>query len=124
MEREQIDPEFKAIWVAALRSGEYRQGRGALRNDPSDHPTEYCCLGVACDLAINFYGQGHWDGDIFFFDPEDHAGSAGLLPSSLARLMGFSHQNPRLGDETRTLTGLNDAGASFNYIADIIETEF
>ena len=33
-------------WVAALRSGKYRQGQGGLRTGD-----RYCCLGVLCDLA-------------------------------------------------------------------------
>lgn len=37
----------KEEWVTALRSGEYRQGKGFLRNSDD----EYCCLGVLCDLA-------------------------------------------------------------------------
>jgi hypothetical protein len=39
--------------VAALRSGEYKKGTGALRS-PGDH---FCCLGVACEL----YAKAHPD---------------------------------------------------------------
>lgn len=35
-----------AEWVKALRSDEYKQGWGLLRSGD-----EYCCLGVACDVA-------------------------------------------------------------------------
>jgi len=34
-------------WVAALRSGEYKQIQNRL-GDPNGH----CCLGVACEVAI------------------------------------------------------------------------
>ena len=34
-------------WVAALESGEYDQTAGRLRNGDS-----FCCLGVACELAV------------------------------------------------------------------------
>lgn len=35
------------LWVDALESGQYKQGSQLLRfND------EYCCLGVACEVAI------------------------------------------------------------------------
>jgi hypothetical protein len=34
-------------WVAALRSGDYKQGRGRL----VDYKNCYCCLGVAAKLA-------------------------------------------------------------------------
>lgn len=41
-----MNPEIKARWVAALRSGEYKQGTGALRNARD----EFCCLGLLCNL--------------------------------------------------------------------------
>ena len=34
-------------WVRALRSGKYKQGREWLRAGDT-----FCCLGVACELAI------------------------------------------------------------------------
>src|ERR1700722_19140718 len=40
-----MDPALKAKWVAALRSGEYKQGDGKLHNRTDD---SYCCLGVLC----------------------------------------------------------------------------
>jgi hypothetical protein len=40
------------LWVAALRSGEYKQGRNRLRlEDPVTGEITWCCLGVACDVA-------------------------------------------------------------------------
>lgn len=38
-------------WVAALRSGEYEQGVGALSYVDTDEKRKWCCLGVLCDLA-------------------------------------------------------------------------
>lgn len=43
-----MNPEVKAKWVAALRSGKYDQGRGQLRS-PDGY---FCCLGVLCELAV------------------------------------------------------------------------
>lgn len=37
-----IDPELKAKWVAALRSGEFKQTESVLFNGSNG----YCCLGV------------------------------------------------------------------------------
>lgn len=34
-------------WIKALRSGEYRQGHGMLR----DYQGQFCCLGVACEVT-------------------------------------------------------------------------
>lgn len=44
-----MNKEVKAKWVAALRSGEYKQGKGRLKNINN----EYCCLGVLCALKTN-----------------------------------------------------------------------
>ena len=49
MEFDKLDPEFKAKWTAALRSGEYFQARGALKAIESPR-IRHCCLGVACEV--------------------------------------------------------------------------
>jgi len=41
---------IKKEWVAALRSGKYKQGDTYLKNT-TDGKTKFCCLGVACDLV-------------------------------------------------------------------------
>lgn len=53
-----MNPVVKEKWLAALESGEYYRGRNRLAQPrwdaEADEPigTEYCCLGVLCDLAI------------------------------------------------------------------------
>src|SRR5689334_11788613 len=42
-----MNKEVKDQWVAALRSGEYEQGKGTLQEDG-----KFCCLGVLCELAV------------------------------------------------------------------------
>lgn len=55
--------DVKAEWVAALRSGEWVQGRGRLkslaRDDVGDVAEAYCCLGVLCEHAARA-GVGTW----------------------------------------------------------------
>jgi len=52
-----MNPEIKAKWVAALRSGEYRQtDRGVL----NDGEGGWCCLGVLCDLYAKDVGD-EWE---------------------------------------------------------------
>lgn len=47
--------ELKEKWLEALRSGKFKQGKGALRNSAD----EYCCLGVFCSVAgLPFIGPG------------------------------------------------------------------
>lgn len=49
-----MDPELKAKWVEALRSGNYQQGRYSLKKDG-----KYCCLGVLCEVAgVTASGDG------------------------------------------------------------------
>lgn len=43
-----LDPAMKARVVAALRSGQYPQGYGALRTAKG-----YCCYGVMCEVTGN-----------------------------------------------------------------------
>jgi hypothetical protein len=42
---------LKDKWVSALRSGDYRQGRGHLKQKDSDKQVCYCCLGVLAEIA-------------------------------------------------------------------------
>jgi hypothetical protein len=46
-----MNPEVKARWVAALRSGEYRQGFGRLRRPEIGDAFCFCALGALIDLA-------------------------------------------------------------------------
>ena len=46
-----MNPEFKALWVEALRSGKYKQGKGKLRQGDEHDGFSYCCLGVVTDLV-------------------------------------------------------------------------
>lgn len=119
-------------WVDALRSGKYAQGTEHLRIE-SEYPEmqdAYCCLGVACDLS----GLGHFDG-------ESYMGEYGVLPVAVQYFLGLNERNPeipyfvankyapeimatRLSYDNITLAELNDKGATFEQIADIIEAVF
>lgn len=47
-----MNPEVKRIWIEALRSGEFVQGKMRLHTiDPVTGQHKYCCLGVLCKLA-------------------------------------------------------------------------
>ena len=133
-----MNPEIKAQWLAALRSGEYQQTNGALRREQPDGSVGYCCLGVLCEVLakdgkIEFepelgypdlrnYGKG--------FDSEgDHLpGGAFSLPYVVRELVNISTDAGVYEDEygnEYTLIGHNDSDKkSFDEIADIIEKEF
>ena len=111
-----MDATWKAKWVAALRSGEYKQGRGRLRSEDD----EYCCLGVLCEIAAQV-------GVIERAAPPPNTSSVAwryggwhdYLPMSLADVVRLDTYNPTIEDVQ--LTNMNDEGKSFLEIADLIE---
>lgn len=106
-----LDPEFKAKWIAALRSGKYKQGTQYLCNGGY-----YCCLGVACELE-----------GLLVDDTTIKGGSrakkfigtvqSGAPTAAWAKAHGF----PNGMDE---LIRMNDTGVTFEKIADFIEQNY
>ena len=112
--------EWRRKWVEALRSGEYRQTTGVLRDRDG-----FCCLGVLCDIAE----KGTWiieNGSRFFYEGRDlnYFCSAAALPEPVLRLAGLRTKAGRISEsEGHSLSEMNDAGCSFARIADLIEAE-
>ena len=103
-----MNPRIKQLWVTALRSGQYRQGRGILRSTDGAH----CCLGVLCDLHAKETGT------LWYYD---YLGAFKWLPRQVADWAGLSSPDPDILGST--LSRMNDSGATFREIADIIERE-
>lgn len=105
-----MDPELKAKWVAALRSGEYKQGTGVLHNGEG-----YCCIGVFCEVSAD----PSWDGEYITGETEE---------GTITRMDNFLPydvtQKYKLDKEILgVLWRMNDCrGASFAEIADYIES--
>ena len=89
-----MDKQVKKLWIAALKSGEYAQGKGRLRRGDS-----YCCLGVLCDLSIaHLNTTSRWgdvdeksvlEGKAFKFDNEGE-GMAGTPPYEVRKWAGLT----------------------------------
>lgn len=118
-----MNAEVKAKWIAALRSGEYRQGRSKLH---IEHPNSFCCLGVLCELAIKENvipaGKINYTGDgVTAYGKNEHTAT---LPAEVGTWAGIdshgTYYDPAI-DRERHLTGVNDNGTSFADIASIIE---
>lgn len=112
-----MNQRIKELWIKALRSGEYTQSHHALRTESG-----YCCLGVLCDLASK-EGIGEWitvEGKKIF-RLKDGRRMADELPSDVILWAGVSGRNP--DTKGGSLARLNDNGATFGEIADIIEQE-
>jgi hypothetical protein len=101
-----VNPEYKAKWVAALRSGQYQQAQKALKSEGG-----FCCLGVLCDV-MRADVCGEWDEDDYFV-----TGSIddSYLPDDVATLASVDC------DVQNSLVDMNDKGATFSAIADYIE---
>lgn len=104
-------------WVAALRSGKYKQGHTALESSE-----KFCCLGVKCDLDIDAGRHGvsrtvYRDSDrvyAYYIDSAEDA--AAYMP--VQEILGAWHLSE---DDARTLSDMNDRGQSFAVIAQWIE---
>jgi hypothetical protein len=106
-----IPNDAEKLLITALRSGEYRQGTGRLRRGDA-----FCCLGVACDLYAKATGLGKWEGERFATRGDTEFNT---LPPEVQDWLGWCN---RLGATNgNTLSILNDNGAPFSTIADIIE---
>lgn len=105
-----MNARIKKLTLEALRGGEYTQATGALRN-----PDGFCCLGVICDLHRK-ETDNSWDN-------LDYCGEYEILPQRVADWAGFSSRNPLVVSKGghRALSDLNDAGYTFEQIADLIE---
>lgn len=108
-----MNPEVKARWLAALRSGEHSQVKGQLHRLGEG----YCCLGVLCEVAIkeglnlrveDLDGDRHYDG------------KSGTLPGSVVEWAGIIDNNPKVAGNQ--LSEWNDQyEKSFTEIADLVE---
>jgi hypothetical protein len=100
-------------WVAALRSGEYKQGREALmRGD------KYCCLGVlACVANVPHRKLSRASSTHEFQFKKDHLPEDCTVP-----LDWFEEMTGLQSHLTANLIGMNDTEqASFKRIANHIE---
>lgn len=68
-----MDPRIKQMWIAALRSGDYKQAKRRLRIEHSDGSASYCCLGVLCELYRQETGEGEWLDDLVNLPAQDAA---------------------------------------------------
>jgi hypothetical protein len=106
----------RKLWVEALRSGKYRQARALLKNANG----AMCCLGILADLAGCDWHWSEYHGE---FKADD---KSGICPVKAMEFVGLFRPHGDYDDGSdsgQCLTRVNDEGASFEKIADIIEAE-
>lgn len=127
-------PEIKAQWLADLRSGEYKKGKGYLKHRNALGQIEYCCLGVLCEQAAKagIISAAIESVDGYFYFGSDQF----ILPYAVMEWAGLEMANPGLWQVQGpayvgplTLSMANDHSGrgdeeperSFSEIADLIE---
>ena len=114
----------KDLWLKHLRSGEHQQTKGALGRVGEEGIEKNCCLGLICKVTRTVERRPTATGCVWY---GVHLCN---LPTSMQErlgidLVGTPNKSVRfLGRLYETLAGLNDAGAPFEFIADVIEEQF
>lgn len=105
-------------WVERLRDPNSKQRRDILGSTYG----ERCCLGVACDIAVE-------NGVIPAPTPREgvlyYDGESTYLPERVREWFGFDSDNPEMGNRYPNATYLNDnLEWTFPQIADVIEKHY
>jgi hypothetical protein len=121
-----MNTEIRDRWLAALRSGAYKEGVGCLYNSETG---AHCVLGVLCELAVQdgvVQRQDGSDGDDSIYN-----GHSITLPQEVVEWAGVDHHNPLVqyfdeeeGTVWEAIAEVNDRGIPFSVIADMIEETF
>lgn len=111
----EMNQEVKALWLEALRSGDYRRAEGKLHRTANGE--EYCCLGVLCDLAVKAGLPVEVEPALRAYMRYD--GFPDTLPESVMEWAGLMDSSP--DTPHGELVALNDDGMSFDDIANVIE---
>jgi len=121
-----MNPRIKQRWLDALRSGEYKQTTGNLRDING-----FCCLGVLCDLQAqerstnwvkrnNSYGL-YGEAQTLPLSVQEWAG----LDNDIGGMVDFEYEKDGvMYVKSESLPEINDTwNKNFNEIADLIETQ-
>ena len=104
-----MKPALINEWITALRSGDYLQGKGALRQGDS-----FCCLGVLADIIGLEWEEGR--PSYFVRDLSGQHKQEDVIPDEAAEHIGL-----RVNTQ-KHLSSMNDEqGCDFNEIATWIE---
>ena len=135
-------------WVEALRSGEYAQTTGVLHRieeEGTGEPVGFCCLGVACDLAVKAgvievgeVEESYAGRSIEAYLDADGMTYSEFLPKEVRDWLGLCDESGTYEyaeGKQRSLTLLNDGRKTvtpttesidqhtFEQVADVIESE-
>lgn len=111
-----MNPRIAKLWVEALRSGHYRQGRGALRSATN----EFCCLGILCNL----HAQAHPEIAKTQTSRRVYLGGSTYPVETVAKWAGLRYHRGcfyAANGDVKCLAEMNDSDKTFLEIAAVIE---
>ena len=104
-----LNRELMEKWVAALRSGEYKQGAEYLcQYDEDGNATAFCCLGVLQNIEPRIKQMEDSDEEL-------------LDPFSLKKFLGVGEYD---GFIQGHYADMNDSGVPFSEIANRLEKQW
>jgi hypothetical protein len=107
-----MDAETKKLWVEALRSGKYKQGRYYLQSI-RDNESLFCVNGVLCDIV----DPEGWElpCDHYKNKVVEHGNDICIVPREIAAKAHIDYTT------LQAISIMNDQGTTFPHIADYIE---
>jgi hypothetical protein len=108
----------KNKWVAALKSGKYKQGHGALHSIQDDNET-FCCLGVLCEVFMdegNGLDVGRTQNNFVKYN-----GQTSYPPKEVREWAGMCHVSGRASNANYCVAAINDTADSFTPSIEYIE---
>ena len=107
-----MNKRIKKKWIAALRSGEYVQGRGAMLTTDEDGNDSFCCLGVLSNIHAEETG-GCWVAGRKT-EISSYCAIFGTLPPEVRDWADLSEADPRMGEHRYHLSDYNDGNGFGN----------
>lgn len=126
-----MKPQVKQLWIRALESGQYKQGKSTLLNiNPQNGEECFCVLGVLTDLYRKVMDTGTWNKRESLLDGETPfmVGGSSMdfisLPTVVQDWAGIWQVNPEvvIDGKSTSISKLNDDGVTFPELAKIIAT--
>jgi len=115
-----MNKRIKALWIDALKSGDFKQGKGRLKALDGDGEVAYCCLGVLCEIASqedqgSFSDKHGLSKDVYFFNTGEDVYTTSFPEPNTLEWAGLANS------DAWNLVDLNDGGGkTFEDIADVI----
>lgn len=123
MVNQKMNPEYKKLWVEALRSRDYKQGEGNLCTLGS--PDVFCCLGVLCEIGV---AKGvvlrlnvHQGSVLYAHKDAPYATHGGILPERFSSEVGIPEEDSVQSIQDELVVMNDDKQFDFIAIAQWIE---